>query len=130
MTTRSNKLLRVARVLLGVLFTFSGLNHVLGLVPMPAMAGDTALFWNGLEQTKYFFPLLGAVEAAAGLLLVTGRLVPLALILVAPVALNVAAFHAALAPQDSASPPSWSPCSAPSASRSGPRSRASSFRGP
>ena len=66
---------------------------------MPAMEGNTALFWQGLQQAGYFFPLLGAIELGAGLLLVGGRLVPLGLTLIAPIALNVAAFHAVLAPQ-------------------------------
>jgi uncharacterized membrane protein YphA (DoxX/SURF4 family) len=98
-TTRTNKLATVARILLGLVFSLSGLNHILALVPMPPMTGDTALFWNGLQQTGYFFPLLGVVELAAGLMLLWGRLVPLALAMATPIAVNVAAFHAVLAPQ-------------------------------
>src|SRR5262249_48171518 len=97
--TRSNKLTTVARIVLGLVFTLSGINHVFGLVPMPPMAGATALFWQGLQQTGHFFPLLGGVEIAAGLLLLRGRMVPLALAMVAPIVVNVAAFHAVLAPQ-------------------------------
>jgi uncharacterized membrane protein YphA (DoxX/SURF4 family) len=98
-TTRLNKFATVARILLGLVFSLSGLNHILALVPMPPMTGDTALFWQGLQQTGYFLPLLGAVELAAGLMLLGGRLVPLALAMVTPIAINVAAFHAVLAPQ-------------------------------
>lgn len=89
----------VARILLGIIFSLSGLNHLFALVPMPPMTGETAVFWQGLEQTGYFFPLLGTIELCAGLLLVAGRFVPLALTLVTPVAVNVMAFHAVLAPQ-------------------------------
>jgi uncharacterized membrane protein YphA (DoxX/SURF4 family) len=98
-TTNTNKFATVARILLGLVFSLSGLNHILALVPMPPMTGDTALFWQGLQQTGYFFPLLGAVELAAGLLLLWGRLLPLALAMITPIAVNVAAFHAVLAPQ-------------------------------
>jgi hypothetical protein len=98
-TTRTNRFATIARMLLGLVFSLSGLNHILALVPMPAMTGDTALFWQGLQQTGYFFPLLGAVELAAGSLLLGGRLVPLALAMVTPIAVNMAAFHAVLAPQ-------------------------------
>jgi putative oxidoreductase len=97
--TRPSKLVTAARIILGLIFTLSGLNHLTGLIAMPPMAGDTALFWEGLQQTGYFFPLLGAVEVAAGALLLWGRMVPLALAMVAPIAVNVAAFHLALAPQ-------------------------------
>lgn len=95
----AGKLLTLARIVLGLIFTLSGLNHLLGLVPMPAMSGNTALFWQGLQQTGYFFPLLGVVELAAGLLMSWRRGVPLATIMIAPIVLNVAAFHAVLAPQ-------------------------------
>jgi putative oxidoreductase len=98
-TTGPTRLTTAARILLGIIFGLSGLNHIFALVPMPAMTGDTALFWQGLQQTGYFFPLLGVVELTAGLLLVRGGRVPLALTLVAPIALNVAVFHAVLAPQ-------------------------------
>ena len=96
---RTNKIATVVRVLLGLAFSASGLNHLFALVPMPAMAGDTARFWQGLAGTSYFFPLLGAVELCAGLLLLSGRGLPLALALLAPVRVNVALFHAVLAPQ-------------------------------
>jgi len=99
LATRRRKLAIAARVALGLIFGLSGMNHVLGLVPMPPMEGATALFWEGLAQTKYFFPLLGLVELAAGALLATGWMVPLALVLIAPVVVNVVLFHAWLAPQ-------------------------------
>src|SRR5262252_5817986 len=98
-TTKSEKLATIARIVLGLVFTLSGINHVFGLVAMPAMAGSTALFWQGLAQTGYFFPLLGGVEAVVGLLLLRGRQVPLALTIAAPIVVNVAAFHAVLAPE-------------------------------
>jgi putative oxidoreductase len=97
--TRPSKLVTVTRVVLGLLFLFSGLNHLVSLVPMPPMGGDTARFWQGLVQTGYFFPLLGVVEVVAAGLLLWGRLVPVALAILAPVIVNATAFHVALAPQ-------------------------------
>jgi len=98
-TTTPPRLYTAARIVLGLIFCLSGLNHVVGLVPMPPMSGDTALFWQGLAQSGYFFPLLGIVELAAGALLAWRRTVPLALVMVAPIIVNVVAFHAVLAPQ-------------------------------
>jgi uncharacterized membrane protein YphA (DoxX/SURF4 family) len=97
--TRPSKLVTAARIVLGLIFVLSGLNHIFALVPMPPMSGATALFWQGLKQTGYFLPLLGVMEVAAGALLLRGRWLPLALAMLAPIAINVAAFHAALAPQ-------------------------------
>lgn len=96
---RRRRLATGLRIALGLVFGLSGLNHVLGLVAMPAMTGATALFWQGLAQTGYFFPLLGLVELGAGALLATGWMVPLALVMAAPIVVNVALFHACLAPQ-------------------------------
>jgi hypothetical protein len=97
--TRPSKLVTVARVVLGLILTLSGLNHIFALVPLPPMSGDAALFWKGLQQTGYFLPLLGVVEAIAGALMLWGRWLPLALAIAAPIALHVAAFHAVLAPE-------------------------------
>jgi uncharacterized membrane protein YphA (DoxX/SURF4 family) len=97
--TRPSKLATAARIVLGLIFVLSGLNHFFFLVPMPPMSGATALFWQGLRQTAYFFPLLGATEVVAGALLLRGRWVPLALAIAAPIVVNVVAFHAVLALQ-------------------------------
>lgn len=97
-TGRSNKLLTAARLVLGLLFAFSGANHLFWFWQPPPLEGPAAQFMSGLQQTAYFFPLLGAVEVAGALLLLSGRLVPLALAALAPVAVNVVAFHVALAP--------------------------------
>lgn len=97
--TRWNKLAAGVRIAMGLVFAFSGLNHVFALVAMPPMTGGAATFWHGLQQAGYFFPLLGAVELGVGALLLMGKLVPLALTVAAPILVNVAAFHAVLARQ-------------------------------
>jgi len=97
--TRSSKLVTAARLVLGLVFVLSGLNHGFAFVGMPPMTSNTALFWQGLAQTHYFLPLLGLCEVLAGTLLLAGRWLPLALAIIAPIAVNVAAFHAVLAPQ-------------------------------
>ena len=44
-------------------------------------------------------PLIKGTEVVAGLLLLSGRVVPFALTLLAPVVVNIVAFHLFLAPQ-------------------------------
>ena len=44
------------------------------------------------------FPIIKGVELVAGVLLLGGRYVPLALALLAPIIVNIVAFHAVLAP--------------------------------
>ena len=50
------------------------------------------------RATGYFFPVLKIFEISSGLMLLSGRFVPLALIFLAPISLQIFLFHAALAP--------------------------------
>lgn len=87
-----------ARLLLGAIFTVFGLNGFLHFLPQPPIAGTAAAFIGGLGASGYFFPLLKGTEVLAGLLLLSNRFVPLALTVLAPIVVNIVAFHAFLAP--------------------------------
>jgi len=82
-----------ARVLLGLVFFGFGLNGLLHLFPLPPAQGAAAVFINGLIASRYFFPLLFVIYLLTGTALVIGRFVPLALTVLAPVIVNVAAMH-------------------------------------
>jgi hypothetical protein len=89
----------VARLLLGATFTLFGLNGFFHFLPAPPPSeGPAAAFLGGLASSGYFFPLLKGTEVIAGLLLLSNRFVPLALTVLAPIVLNIVAFHAFLAP--------------------------------
>lgn len=88
----------VARIVLGLVFVVFGANGLLHFLPEPALPAAALPFLGGLASAGYFFPLLKTVEIAAGLLLLSGRLVPLALVVLAPIIVNIAAFHLFLAP--------------------------------
>jgi uncharacterized membrane protein YphA (DoxX/SURF4 family) len=87
-----------ARVVLGLIFFVFGLNGFLHFIPQPPMSGPPENFLGALIATGYLFPLLKATEVVSGALLLSGRLVPLALVLLAPVIVNIVAFHLFLAP--------------------------------
>ncbi len=88
-----------ARILLGLIFTVFGLNGFLHFIPQPPMPpGPTLDFVMGLLGTGYFFPFLKGTEVTMGLLLLADRFTPLALTILAPIVLNIAAFHAFMAP--------------------------------
>jgi len=91
------KLPSAARILLGLIFFVFGLNGFLQFLPQPPMSGPPADFIGALIATGYMFPLLKGTEVVAGLLLLGNRFVPLALALLAPVIVNIFAFHALLA---------------------------------
>lgn len=86
------------RVLLGLTFFVFGLNGFLHFLPQPPMPAAAGAFAGGLASAPYFFPLLKGIEVFVGALLLANRFVPLALTVVAPIILNIVAFHVFLAP--------------------------------
>ncbi len=86
----------VARVLLGLIFVFFGV--VGALAPETDMGEDADAFIAALKDTGYLWPLVKVTEVTSGLLLISGIFVPLALVLLAPVALNILLFHLVLSP--------------------------------
>jgi putative oxidoreductase len=88
----------VARYLLGVIFTVFGLNFFLHFLPTPPLAGPAGSFVAALVASGYVMTLVKIVEVGAGVLLLANRFVPLALTLLAPIVVNIVAFHAFLAP--------------------------------
>lgn len=95
-----SKLPLIARILLGIIFFGAGLTGLLNLVtPPPDLPERLQTFNNGLMASGYFFPLLKATETICGLLLLSGMFVPLALVVLAPISLNIFLVHAFLAPE-------------------------------
>jgi len=90
-----------ARVLLGLVFFAFGLDGFLHFVPQPdpstMPAGSVALV-GALVASGYMLPLIKGTEVVVGALLLANRFVPLALVLLAPVIVNIVLFHAFLAP--------------------------------
>lgn len=87
-----------AHVLLGLIFFVFGLNKFLHFMPPPELPAEAGAFMGALQDTGYFFPMLAIVEVVSGALLLARRFVPLALVLLAPVVVNILVFHLALAP--------------------------------
>jgi uncharacterized membrane protein YphA (DoxX/SURF4 family) len=93
------KLPLIARLLLGFIFFASGVAGLLNLMPPPPdMPAKLQTFMSGMMATGYFFPLLKLTEIACGALLLAGLYVPLALVVLAPVVLNIFMVHAFMAP--------------------------------
>jgi hypothetical protein len=88
-----------ARVGLGLVFLVFGLNYFLGFLPaQPEPPEAAGAFLGALAASGYVFPIIKSVEVAAGIALLANRFVPLALTLLAPIIVNIAAFHFVLAP--------------------------------
>ncbi len=90
----------IARLLLGLVFFVFGLNGFFHFIPQPKDAmseGATALL-TGFMKSGYMMPLLFGTQTLVGALLLLNCFVPLALALIAPVVVNIVAFHLFLAP--------------------------------
>ena len=84
----------IARVLLGLPFLIFGLNYFFPVIPHPPMDGVALDFMMGLTKVGYFWPLLRGLEVLIGIALISGRFVPLALAVLAPISLHIFLFHA------------------------------------
>ncbi|VAW26727.1 hypothetical protein MNBD_BACTEROID04-421 [hydrothermal vent metagenome] len=94
----NSKLTMVLRVLLGLILVVFGANKFFGFIPnmeMPAAAGN---LMSAMMESGYMFKLVGVTEIIVGLLLLIKKWVPFALIVLAPISLNMIFFHIFLAP--------------------------------
>jgi hypothetical protein len=89
-----------ARALLGLVFFVFGLDYFLHFMPAPQgpfPAGAMAL-GGAMMKSGYLFELIKGTEVLCGALLLGNLFVPLALVVIAPVVVNIVAFHAFLEP--------------------------------
>jgi len=87
----------IARYLAGVIFLVFGLNGFLNFIPLPPPGGIAGQFMSALYATHYLWVIF-AFQLVAGVLLLVNRYVPLAVAVLAPVLVNILAFHALMAP--------------------------------
>jgi uncharacterized membrane protein YphA (DoxX/SURF4 family) len=89
-----------ARILLGLPFLVFGVLGVLDMIPPPegGIPPGAMAFGAALAQTGYMMPLVKGTEAVCGALLLSNRFVPLALVVLAPVVVNIFLFHLFLTP--------------------------------
>lgn len=88
----------ILRTFLGLIFFVFGMNGLLHFLPTPAQPPAAGAFFGALAATGYMLPLIMSTEIIGGALLLTGFFVPLALVMLAPVIVNIVAFHLFLAP--------------------------------
>jgi putative oxidoreductase len=87
-----------ARLILGVVFVVFGLNGFLHFLPQPAVPAEAGAFFGALARSRYMLPLLFATQLVGGTLVLAGIFVPFALVLLAPVIVNILLFHLFLDP--------------------------------
>ena len=87
----------IARYLLGIIFLVFGANGFLNFIPMPPPTGLAGQYMGALF-VSHFLVVVFLLELIPAILLLAGRYVALALVLLGPVIVNIFLFHAFLAP--------------------------------
>ena len=88
----------IVRVLLGLVFFVFGLNGFLHFMPNPPPTPAAGEFFGALIKTGYMFFLIFTPQVLGGALLLLGVAVPFALLILAPVIVNIVFFHIYLSP--------------------------------
>jgi len=94
----NSKLTMALRILLGLILVVFGANKFLDFMPhmeMPEPAGNLMM---AMMASGYMLKLVGATEIVVGILLLIKKWVPLALVVLAPISINMILFHLFLAP--------------------------------
>ena len=81
------------RILLGLGFFIFGANGLLHFLPMPPMPPGDAATWSTIMASHHWMTFIAVVQLISGLLLLVNRFVPLALMLLAPILVNILLFH-------------------------------------
>jgi putative oxidoreductase len=84
---------KIIRIVLGLLLVVFGANKLFPFIPMEPPSGAAGDFLNSLGATGYIFPILGVLEIFIGVLLLLKKWVAFALILLAPISINILLFH-------------------------------------
>src|SRR5579872_7395576 len=87
----------IARVLLGLAFLVFGLNDFLHFIPAQPLPGDAGVFAMLLFNHGWLY-FHGVLYVIAGVLLLIGRYVPVALVILGPIIVNILVFHITLQP--------------------------------
>jgi uncharacterized membrane protein YphA (DoxX/SURF4 family) len=88
----------IARILLGLVFTLFGVNTFLHFIPMTPPPGDAGIF-AGILFKYGWFVFIGILYIVAGVLLLIGRYVGVALTILGPIIVVILLYHITMNPQ-------------------------------
>lgn len=84
---------KIIRIVLGLMLVLFGLNKFLGFIPLPELPSQASSFMDSLGKTGYVLKIVGVLEILIGALLLLKKWVPFALVLLAPISINIVLFH-------------------------------------
>lgn len=88
----NSKVTLVVRILLALFILLFGVNKFANFMPFPPVPGDGGILM-GIYATSGFFGIIGALEIAAGLALLAGKFIPIALTIIIAIMVNAVIFH-------------------------------------
>ena len=88
----------VIQILFGGIFLLMGANYFFHILPEPPASIQAKAFLGAMSMTGYFMEFVKIVEIVCGALLIMRTFVPLALIVLAPVVVNIMLLHMFLNP--------------------------------
>jgi putative oxidoreductase len=91
-----NIIVHIARVVLGLIFIVFGPNGFFNVLPVPEGNAAAQAFLGAVIDTGYLFYLVKAIETLGAILLLTNRCVPFAIVLLAPVVVNIFLYNTLL----------------------------------
>ena len=83
----------VIRYLFGVAMTFFGISNLFKLLPQHQFPGEAEKLMLAFADSGYILQAVGLTQLLLGIALLVNRFIPFALLLFAPVAVNVLLFH-------------------------------------
>jgi len=86
----------ITRLFLAFILLVFGFNKFLGFLPMPPAPEQAGQLLGAIHQAGYLFPTVALTQIVVGLLMLSGRFLALAAILLAPISVNIILFHIAL----------------------------------
>ncbi len=101
------KAVLVARILMALPLIVFGLNGFLQFMEQPEHGAEAGAFLGALAGAGYIFPIISGVQVLSGLCFLSGMFVPLALVLFAPILVNIVGFHVNLDPAFANSAPGY-----------------------
>ncbi|MDP2687907.1 MAG: DoxX protein [Aequorivita sp.] len=86
---------KILRIILGLGLLFFGLSKLIdfNIMPTHIYTGEAAIFIDSLSDTGYILKVIGIFEILIGMLLLFNKWVPFALLLLAPISVNILLFH-------------------------------------
>jgi uncharacterized membrane protein YphA (DoxX/SURF4 family) len=89
---------KIVRILMGLMFAFASIVVLFKLMPQPEQTGNIKIFMDGMTASVYLMTTVKIVELICSIAFLSGRFVPLFLVVIFPINVNILLFHAFLEP--------------------------------